>query len=178
MWMNVDHVLIPLIQGACIGKIAMKIFFSPPHNTRDGRWIVRSVFHFAHPRDGVTSRGMCVWRPAGYMTNAPLAHAIVAWDLWLRPPDLAPAPLEPPPWQGSQLLDSTSCSCGDSTMPRFEAASLLSTPVLIAYGIFSAVVFVAMLYKAQHEQLDVFMASAWIYQSNGCLLVRRKVVSQ
>ena len=106
------------------------------------------------------------------------AHAIVAWDLWLRPSDLAPAPLEPPPCQGSQLLDSTSCSCGDSTMPRFEAASLLSTPVLIAYGIFSAVVFVAMLYKAQHEQLDVFMASAWIYQSNGCLLVRRKVVSQ
>ena len=106
------------------------------------------------------------------------AHAIVAWDLWLRPSDLAPAPLEPPPCQRSQLLDSTSCSCGDSTMPRFEAASLLSTPVLIAYGIFSAVVFVAMLYKAQHEQLDVFMASAWIYQSNGCLLVRHKVVSQ
>ena len=106
------------------------------------------------------------------------AHAIVAWDLWLRPLDLAPAPLEPPPCQGSRLLDSTSCSSGDSTMPRFEAASLLSTPVLIAYGIFSAVVFVAMLYKAQHEQLDVFMASAWIYQSNGCLLVRRKVVSQ
>lgn len=106
------------------------------------------------------------------------AHAIVAWDLWLRPSDLAPAPLEPPPWQGSQLLDSTSCSCGDSTMPRFEAASLLSTPVLIAYGICSAIAFVAMLYKARREQLDIFMASAWIYQSNGCLLVRRKVVSQ
>ena len=27
------------------------------------------------------------------------AHAIVAWDLWLRPLDLAPAPLEPPPCQ-------------------------------------------------------------------------------
>lgn len=78
----------------------------------------------------------------------------------------------------SRLLDSTSCSSGDSTMPRFEAASLLSTPVLIAYGICSAIAFVAMLYKAQHEQLDIFMASAWIYQSNGCLLVRRRVVSQ
>ena len=63
-------------------------------------------------------------------------------------------------------------------MPRFEAASLLSTPVLIAYGICSAIAFVAMLYKAQNEQLDIFMASAWIYQSNGCLLVRRRVVSQ
>ena len=106
------------------------------------------------------------------------AHAIVAWDLWLRPLDLAPAPLEPPPCQGSRLLDSTSCSSGDSTMPRFEAASLLSTPVLIAYGICSAIAFVSMLYKAQNEQLDIFMASAWIYQSNGCLLVRRRVVSQ
>ena len=106
------------------------------------------------------------------------AHAIVAWDLWLRPLDLAPAPLEPPPCQGSRPPDSTSCSSGDSTMPRFEAASLLSTPVLIAYGICSAIAFVAMLYKARREQLDIFMASAWIYQSNGCLLVRRRVVSQ
>ena len=106
------------------------------------------------------------------------AHAIVAWDLWLRPSDLAPAPLEPPPCQGSRPSDSTSCSSGDSTMPRFEAASLLSTPVLIAYGICSVIAFVAMLYKARREQLDIFMASAWIYQSNGCLLVRRKVVSQ
>lgn len=60
-------------------------------------------------------------------------------------------------------------------MPRFEAATLLSAPVLIAYGIFSTAAFVAMLYKAQHEQLDIFMASAWIYQSNGCLLVRHTV---
>ena len=73
MWMNVDHVLIPLVLGTGIGEITMKIFLPSPHNTRDGRRIVRSVFHFAHRRDGVTtSRRICVRRPVGYMFNAPL----------------------------------------------------------------------------------------------------------
>ena len=56
-------------------------------------------------------------------------------------------------------------------MARFEAASLMSARVLTLYGMLSTIAFGAMIYKARHEQLDLFMASAWVHRSNGCLLV-------
>lgn len=58
------------------------------------------------------------------------------------------------------------------TMPMaIHASTLVSTPVLAAYGAASVAALAAVLLKAGLEQPDFLAAAAWISNNNGCFLV-------